>query len=421
MKKTHLSNGIPVFLVPSSGTEAATVLVMVKVGSRYETPALNGVSHFIEHMLFKGTPRRKTPQDISRTLDAVGADYNAFTAKDETGYWVKVNRTHVPLAVDLLHDMLTSSKFSAPELARERHVIMEEINMYHDNPMMHVDEMLESVMFAGSTLGWEIAGTHKTMTEMPRADVMAFWRRAYQPRRMVIAVAGAFPKDTKARLEKSFGRKLTAPADMTYDPFLGFLTSRRPRVAIQYKETKQVQVAVGFPGVSHMDRRADAIRLLATILGGPMSSRLFTSVREKRGLCYFVRASHASFEDTGLFMVQSGLDRGRLGLAGKIIMQELRKMVKERVGGAELTRAKEYLAGKTILALEDSSTVAEWYAKQELHTGTVLTPHEKLARLRKVTPAQIQDAAAWALDTRRMGLAGIGPFRREGELSKYFL
>jgi len=190
-----LNNGMRVHLTPVAGTQAVTVLVLTKVGSRYETPALSGASHFIEHLMFKGTKKRPTTLDISRTLDSVGAQYNAYTNKHETGYYIKIDAKHTHLAVDVLHDMLFHSHFDAKELDRERGVIIEEINMYQDSPMRHVEELLEAIVFEGNTLGWEIAGSHKTMREMKRDEILAFRDQHYIPSRMVISVAGKIPKN----------------------------------------------------------------------------------------------------------------------------------------------------------------------------------------------------------------------------------
>ncbi len=421
MRPILLHNNIPTYLLPASGTGAVTVLALVKVGSRYEHEAINGASHFIEHMMFKGTKKHPTSQMISQTLDAVGADYNAYTGKDMTGYWVKIDQAHAGLAINLLHDMIVNSTFKTPEMNRERNVIMEEINMYHDNPMMHVDEMLESLMFDGSTLGWEIAGDHRRMREMTRTDVLAFRDTYYTPERMVIAVSGAVPRDARRQLERTFGSLSRGCPAQEFVPFGGPRSRRGARAAVQYKETKQVQIALGFPSVGFWHKDLSTANLLSVILGGSMSSRLFSSVREKRGLCYFIRASLSTYQDTGVFVIQSGLDKSRLDLAGKIVMRELRRIVREKVSSAELKRAKDYLAGKITLDLEDSSSRAEWYAKQHLASGSALTPEEKLRQYGMVTPAHIQRVASAIFDSRRMGVAGIGPFRRPTDVWKHFV
>ncbi|MDA1038418.1 MAG: pitrilysin family protein [bacterium] len=421
MTPVNLKNNIPAYLLPSNGTGAVAILVLVKVGSRYEYPEVNGVSHYIEHLMFKGTTRRPKAEDISRALDAVGAEYNAFTGKDITGYWIKVDKKHQALAVDLLHDMLTESRFVKADMDRERNVIIEEINMYHDSPMMHVDEMLESLMFDGSTLGWEIAGSHKTMTDMTRKEVINFYKQYYVPERMVVAAAGAISKDTQAMLNKTFGsipNSKNTPSE--FDVFSLPKSRRGVRASVEYKKTKQVQIALGFPAFGYNDKELAATKVLSVIMGGFMSSRLFSSVREKRGLAYFIRASVEAYEDTGLFVIQSGLDKSRLPLAGKTIMNELRDVVKNKVTSAELRRAKDYISGTTTLKMEDSSNVATWFARQQLYSGKALSQKEKLAQFEKVTSSEIQAVAAKMFDKKKMGVSGIGPFNKPLDVWKHF-
>ena len=286
-----LDNGMRVMLAPVNGTDTVSVLVLVRVGSRYEYAKINGASHFIEHMMFKGTKRRPTAQHISRALDAVGADYNAFTGKNVTGYYVKVDKSHLELGVDLIDDMLFKSKFDASEMNRERGAIVEEIHMYEDNPMMHVSDLLEREMFDGSTLGWEIAGTPKIIKEIDRDEMYAFYKKYYQPSNMLLVVSGNIDRRVKGWIEKRFGSHKDGKESVD-----GFETlelpalTKRPRARVQTKSTEQIQLAIGFPSFGTQDPRNPAVTLLANILGGNMSSRLFTEVRERKGLAYFVRA-----------------------------------------------------------------------------------------------------------------------------------
>ncbi len=422
-QKITLKNGIRVHLIPVAGTEAATVLVLIKVGSRYEYPAINGASHFIEHLMFKGTKKRPTTLDISRDLDSVGAEFNAFTGKDRTGYYVKAASEHLDHSIDLLYDMLFSSKYEPKEVKRERGVIIEEINMYHDNPLMYVEDLFEQAMFEGSSLGWEIAGTHQTMTDMTRKEVIAFRDQYYAPSEIVIALAGKLNGTrSKQLLNKTFG-KVSARAKETpacFAPFGELSKQKAPRVKLQHKKTKQIQIALGFPSYSKSDKRTPAAKLLASILGGTMSSRLFISVRERKGLAYLVRATQSEYEDVGTFMIQSGLDMSRLDLAMRTIMQEIRKIKKHGVTAEELRRAKDHLHGRATLALEDSMRQADFYAEQELFLDKVLTPKERLAEFDKVTKKQVQQAANEILDESRLCIAGIGPYRTSKDLLKHF-
>jgi len=412
--QTHikLKNGMHVHLVPVVGTQAVTVLVLTKVGSRYETPALNGASHFIEHLMFKGTKRRPTTLDISRTLDAVGAQYNAYTGKNLTGYYIKIDAKKTDLAIDMLHDMLFHSVFDPKEMDRERGVIIEEINMYEDTPMRHVDDMIEGVVFDGNTLGWEIAGSHKTMKEMKREDILRYKQDHYIPSRMVVVVAGNVPKNVRSLLEKTFG---SVKAPKIEEPtFASFVASNgKQKANVQFKKTEQVHLMFGFPTFGLKDHRQEALSILSTILGGTMSSRLFISVRERKGLAYMVRTNVTSYEETGIFTVQAGLDKSRVPLAYKTILQELRKIKKEGISPKELKEAVDHVRGGLMLQMENSSAQAEWYANDELFLDEIRTPKAYVAKLAKVTCADVVRVAKDILDEKKMKLAVIGPYKNE--------
>jgi predicted Zn-dependent peptidase len=406
-----LSNGIRVHSIPFSGTEAATVLVLVKVGSRNEYEAVNGVSHYIEHLMFKGTKRRPTTLDISRALDAVGAEYNAFTGKEYTGYYVTIEAGKLPLAVDMLHDMIFHSKYDPKEMDRERGVIIEEIKMYEENPMMHVEDLLEGALFGGSTLGWNIAGSAKTMRGMTREQVIAYRDAHYVPSRMVVAVAGKVGKDAVELVKKTFGGVKARPEPKPFEPFAALPPAKEPRCHVQFKNVEQLQVALGFPSFGLADERNAALSLLATILGGTMSSRLFISVRERKGLCYFVRAENGPYDDVGSFTIRSGLDKARLPEAMKTILGEVEKVRRTGVTAAELKEAKDNFRGRILLKLEDSSSRADWYARQELLLGKAVTPEERMRVIDAVTEAEVKKAAREVLDRSKMAVAAIGPYK----------
>jgi len=410
-QKLKLKNGTRVILIPDDRTKAATVLVLYRVGSRYEPQKTNGMSHFIEHMMFKGTTRRPKTADISRELDAVGAEYNAFTSKDMTGYYVKIAGRHLPLAVDMLHDMLYRSKFEEKEVERERKVIMEEIHMYQDNPMMHIEDMIESEIFAGSPLGWHIAGNRATMDECDRASLVRFRDAYYIPSRTVVVLAGNLGSDALSLIQKLFGTVRTRKEAKAFSTFRSRQSA--PRVAVEFKETEQIQLALGFPAFSHADKRLPALGVLANIMGGTMSSRLFINVREKRGLAYFVRAAAEPYEDTGSFQVRAGLTKSRIDEAIRTICAELRKVRERGVSAAELIRAKENIRGKLTLELEDSSDLAGFYGKQELFTRTLRSPEERMAEVDAVTLGEVRAVATEVFRRDRASLALIGPFKEK--------
>ncbi len=415
-----LKNGARVHLIPYAGTDAATVLVLFKVGSRYEQMKVWGGSHYVEHLMFKGTKRRPNTVDISRELDRFGAEYNAYTGKDMTGYFVKIAAEQVPVAIDMLNDMLFHSLYSPVEMAREKKVIIEEIKMYEENPVMHIEDILEEAMFDGSTLGRNIAGTAQSMLAMKRNDVIAYRDAYYSPERMVIAIAGKVPENAMALLEKTFGTVKSRPEPECFVPFGVMPAHKKPHVRRQNKDVKQIQVALGFPSVGKDHPDQPAIQLLASILGGSMSSRLFIEVRERKGLCYHVRAVADAYEDVGTFVIRAGLDGARLPLASKTILQEVMKMKKKGVTAQELRNVKDHVDGATKLSLEDSSSRAEFYARQELFLGQVETPAEKLAKYRKVTAKDVQRVANEILDLSKLSIAAIGPYKTDEALLKEF-
>ncbi len=421
MPKAHtLKNGTRVHLLPFDGTQAATLLVLFKIGSRNEPLKVWGGSHFIEHLMFKGTKRRPETVDISKELDRYGAEYNAYTGKDLTGYWVKIASDQVPVAIDLLHDMLFHSKYDDKEMTREKKVIIEEIKMYEENPIMHLEDLLEEAMFEGHPLGRNIAGTPKSMTVMKRNDVLAYRDAYYVPENMVITLAGKLPKGAMQKLEKTFGQVKARPLIAEDSVFTQEGAWGKPRVRLQEKKLEQIQVSLGFPipGRTHDD--AEAMKLLSNILGGSMSSRLFISVREKRGLCYTVRSSVDTYDDAGVFSVRAGLDAKRLTLAMKVIVDELKKAAKHGVTAAELRMAKDNVRGATTLRLEDSSNHAEFYARQELFHGKVESVEERLKKFEAVTLAQVNRVAKEIIDFKKLAIAAIGPYKTEAELLKHF-
>ena len=419
MLKVHtLKNGARVHLVPVEGTQATTLLVLFKVGSRNESLSVWGGSHFVEHLMFKGTKRRPKTIDISKELDRYGAEYNAYTGKDITGYYVKIESGHIDVAVDLLHDMLFHSAFNAKEMTREKGVIIEEIKMYEENPIMHIEDLIEEAMFDGHVLGRNIAGTAPVMRKMKRADVLRYHKNYYSPENMVIVVAGNVASDVMEQLRQTFGKVGKKKVARSDEVFAGLTPRKIPRLRVQNKPLEQIQIAIGFPTPGRAHKDMDALRLLASILGGTMSSRLFIEVREKRGLCYTVRATVESYDDAGVFSIRAGLDAKRLREAIHVIKHEIIKVSKSGVLQKELTMAKDNLRGGMMLQLEDSSAMAEFVARQELFLHEVMVAQERMALFDAVTRADIARVAKDVLDLRLISIAGIGPFVSEKEFLK---
>jgi predicted Zn-dependent peptidase len=415
--KHVLSNGLRVILVPQKNTKAISSLVLFKVGSRYETPRLSGAAHFIEHMMFKGTKRRPTTLDISRELDGMGAEYNAFTGKNLTGYFVKSASHYLSNNLDILSDMLFNSKFDQAEFKREKSVITEEIRMHFDNPLMHVEDMIEELVFKGSTLGRNIAGTEKTVSAMKRDEMLAFRDNFYNPKRAVVAVAGDIGDNALDLIKKhfvNFYHKIGRGKE--------FKIFKEKQIAARFgslqKKTEQVQLAIGFPSYAYENKRLPALNLMSIIFGGTMSSRLFIEVRERRGLAYFVRSAVEPYEDTGMFLIRAGLNPTRLDEAIGVISAEILKLKKAGVTEAELNRAKKTVEGRMALDLEDSYAVASFFGHQEVLNLKLKTPEEKLAEIKKVTLRDIKEAAGEILNNQKISVAVISSLKKPLEVKK---
>ena len=415
-EKIVLDNGLRVILAPLSSVMSATAIVLCGAGSRYETKRTNGISHFLEHMFFKGTNKRPTATEISHELDAIGADYNAFTGKEATGYHIKSASKHLPLALDMLSDMLWNSKFDPREVEKQRGVIIEELNMYEDTPMRKVAEVYEELLWQNQPLGWEIGGRKENIRLIKHGDFLSLINARYAPNNMVVAVAGNFDKAQVLGLIKEYFAKQKA------HKVAGFLPAvekqAKPALKIAYKKTDQAHLVLGFRGLKlvHPDRYAASV--LATILGGGMSSRLFINVREKRGLGYYVRSDSESYLDCGTFAASAGVDLKRIDEAIEVILAEFGQITKDEVGERELKKAKEYIKGKVILSWEDSRTVAFAYGSDELMEGRVRSLKDYLKLIDAVRAEEILRVAKKLFVQTQLNLAVIGPFKDEARFAK---
>lgn len=415
-KSFQLPNGLKVILSPLEQTKAVTLLLLLPVGSRYENRQNNGVSHFIEHLFFKGTNKRPKTIDIAKELDAVGAEYNAFTYKDHTGYYIKLNADKLELAFDMLSDMLFDSKFDLAEIERERGVIVEEINMYEDNPLLLIGDLFESVVYPGSTLGWDIAGPRKVIRQIPPQAIKAYRDRFYATNRMVLSLAGKFDEASVRRLLNKYFAVNKPEPKVSYRPFKKPQT--KPQLLVHFKATEQVQLCLGFPSWHYNDPRNITLSVLSAILGGNMSSRLFIEVRERRGLAYFVKTGASIYQDTGNFFIQAGLDKSRMAEAIQVIIQELISLKTLAVAAEELNKGKEFIKGKLILEFEDSEAVADWFGKQQMFKRRILTPKQIFAKIDRVNNRQIMAVARQLFQRKKLNLAVIGPFKRAEQFKR---
>jgi len=414
MYKTYkLKNNANVFLIPLQNTDSITTLIMYPVGSRYEPTKMQGVSHYIEHLMFKGTKKRKNTLTLTREIDRLGAYYNAFTGKEYTGYYIKTAKKFTKISLDILSDMLFESKFDPKEMEREKGPIVEELRMYKDNPIMNIDNIFEDLLFSGSYLGRDIGGTEKHVMSFTRKDTLDYKEKYYQPSNMFIVVAGNIDETTEELIKTYFGTTKDAhKPSSTFKPFAFGPTAKKERIVVEHKKTDQVQMMLGFPGYKFNDNRNVTLDVLNTILGGSMSSRLFIKIRERMGLAYTVRSDYDVFRDTGYSYVRAGLEEKNLNKAIKAIKSEIEKLKEKGVTSSELRDAKTHIRGSITLSLEDSSSQANWYAKQFMF-GSVDTPDMYLKKIDKVTNEQIMKVAQQTFKDAQMRIAIIGDVKKE--------
>ena len=406
------TNGLRLITVPMD-TESVSVLVMVGAGSRYEDKNESGISHFLEHMAFKGTKTRPSSREIAAAIEGVGGEFNAYTSKDHTVYWIKAAKTHIKLLLEILSHMLLESLLDSGEIEREKGVIIEEINMYEDTPMRKIGTEFEMLMYGDTPLGRDIAGTKEIIRSVIRKNFTDYMDRLYSPSNTVVAIAGGI-KAAESLVEEYFGNWKKA-AVSTFEKQTEKQT--KPRIKVISKKTEQTHLCLGVPAIKRNDPSRYALSLLTIILGGGMSSRLFHQVRERRGLAYYIRSETNKYHDVGNFVTQAGIETSKAQEAVKVIAEEYYKLASrtEKIDKAELTRAKEFVKGHFILDLEDSQSVAELFGGSELLEGKIRTQGEIIKSFEKVTDDEIYEAARKIFKPEKMNLALIGPFEKEFE------
>lgn len=412
--KSILSNGVRLLTVPAKNTKAVTVLVLLPVGSRYESLSLTGASHFIEHMIFKGTRQRPSNLAIAKELDGIGAEYNAFTGKEYTGYWIKTIKEKMNVGFDVLSDIIFNSVFDMGEFQREKGVILQEIKMYQENPLLYISDFFDHILYGKHPLGKLISGPMNAIKKMSRKNLLSYKEKFYQPSQMLIAVCGNIRKpEIVDSVEKYFGGHKGARKKSKYLAFKKTSAQLKHRVGILFKNVDQVQIALGGFAYPYNHRQIEVLDLLLIILGGNMSSRLFTEVRVKRGLAYFVRTYSETYKDTGAYVIRAGVDKEKVLETLKVILHELEKIKKNGVSVGELRRAKDYFNGILKLSIEDSANLVGWYAKQLLMTNKIISPKQKLQKIKRVTCKDIQGVARQLFFKQGLNLGLIGPFRNK--------
>ncbi len=415
-KKITLDNGLRIMLVPNKNTQAVTVLAVVGAGSKYETKQNNGISHFVEHMFFKGTKKRPNTLVISETIDRVGGFYNAFTSREYTGYFAKVDSKHCDLALDWVSDIFLNSKIDPKEIEKERGVIIEELNMYLDTPVRHIRDLFEGLLYGDQPAGWEIIGTKENLKKIQRKGFIDYIKNHYSSSNTIICVSGNFSQEKMAqdikRKFKTINKKQPQAKIKVVE------NQKAPQTNLKFKETDQTHLCLGVRGFDLFSPKIYAQEVLATILGGNMSSRLFIKVREKSGLAYYVKTDAESFTDSGYLVTQAGVPHTALKKAIKMILREYRVLKQKAVSPSELQKAKDYLKGNLTLSLESSDALASFYAGQELLTGRILTLKDECAKIDKVKTKDVQKMAREIFQEKNLNLSVIGPHKNESSLSK---
>lgn len=409
-QKTTLPNGLRVVTSPMPTTRSASILIFVGVGSRYEDEAHAGISHFIEHMLFKGTPRRPTAREVSQEIEGVGGILNAATDREATVYWAKVPRLAYEDSADCLVDMLRNSVFDSNEIEKERKVIIEELNMVADSPGQLVDQLIDETLWPDQPLGRDIAGSKESVSGITRDMQLAFLANHYSPANVVVSVAGNVSHDENVALIDRLLGSWSGSAKGEMYPAKS--APRGPRARLFTKRTEQAHLCLAVPAYDshHPDRYA--LDILNVILGEGMSSRLFVALREERGLCYDVHSYVSRFRDTGSLTVYAGVDPKNADSTISAVLEQLVRFRDEPLPADEFKKAKTLIKGRLMLRLEDTRSVASSFGNQELMFGTILTADEIVERIDAVQPEDVSRVAADLFQTAKLNLAIVGNFRK---------
>lgn len=422
-----LSSGLQVIRVPMPEVKSVTVLALANTGSRYETPKEQGIAHFFEHIVFKGTKKYPDAQVLAGAIDAIGADFNAFTSKEYTGYYVKSASQHIETSLDVVSDMLLAPAIRQDDIDREKGVIIEEINMYEDTPMRQIGNIFEAMVFEGTGLGHDILGTKETVTSITSADFRRFLKQWYSLDNLVLIIAGdksvVNSGETLALIEKMFAKDAEERKPGRVDTKGIAQKEKRisnQKLSVTYKKTEQAHLILGWPSIERDDSRKYALALLSSVLGANMSSRLFSEVREKRGLCYYVRSDTDFYHNTGIFGASAGVDPSRIEEAIQVMLSEFYSVVDgtKPITAEELQKAKDYVSGSLILGLEDSRSVAQFFGMRQLLSEKVEAPQAILDKFSAVTLEEVQAIAQDLIAKGECRLSVIGPYKSEKKFAQ---
>ena len=412
-QKTVLDNGLRIVTSAMPHTRSVCISLFIGTGSRYEEDAEGGISHFIEHLLFKGSEKRPNPGEISAAIEGIGGILNGGTDKELTVYWCKVAQDRFSQALDVLTDMLLHPIFEPKEIDKERHVIIEEINMSKDSPAQEVNILIDELLFSGHPLGRDIAGTRESVSAISREHMLDYLFRYYQPQNTVASIAG------NIKHEKTIEEVAAVMTGWTSEKLTHRYRHYRPkpanRIKIENRDIEQAHLCLAIPGLSIVHPERFKLDLLNIILGQGMSSRLFTEIRDRMGLAYSIHSYVEHFLDSGALTIYAGVDTRKLMTAITAILEQMNQ-IKLNVSDAELTRAKEISRGRLLLRMEDSHNVAGWLGGQEVLTGKIFTPEEVTSIVDAITTEEIETLANNIFDDKKLCLAIVGPVAGEERL-----
>jgi predicted Zn-dependent peptidase len=414
--KTTLPNGLRIITIPTKGNPAATVLVMAEVGSNYETKSENGLSHFLEHMCFKGTEKRPNSLLINKELDGLGAQSNAFTSAEYTGYYAKAEKRHWKQALDIVSDIYLHPTFPEADLEKERGVIIQEINMYEDLPQRKVAELFPKLLYGDTPAGRFIAGPKENIERLPREKFIEYKNKHYVASGTIVVIAGDIKEtDIKKEVERLFK---DIPTTKKFTKERVKESQDKPALLIEQKKTDQAHMVLGVRAYGAKDKRMPALSLLSGVLGGGMSSRLWHKLREELGVCYYVRTNTDDYTDHGYFAVSTGVDTKRIQEVIRVVLEECKRLTQELVSEEELQKTKDYLVGNFYLGLEATDALAFFYSSQEISQHTIKKPEEVERELRAVTSKDVMKVAKDIFKNEKLNLAIVGDIQDKAKIKK---
>ena len=414
-EKLILDNGLRLLTSEMPHTRSVSVVFFIAAGPRYEVESEAGISHFIEHICFKGTEKRHTSKEISEAIEGIGGMLNGGTDKELTTFWCRVTSEHFLIALDVLIDLLRGSRFDAADIDRERQIIIEEINMSLDSPRQRVSMLIDELLWPGQILGRDIAGSKETVTAITRQNMLDFFSRRYLPNTTVVAIAGDIEHK---QVQEAISQALSDwKSNQVLPGFSNEVNQEAARLNIEFRETEQAHICLGVPGLSFFHPDRYAVDMLSIILGEGMSSRLFLEIREQQGLAYDIHSYADHFADAGAVIIHAGVDPGRTEDAIKAIIEQVAKL-KEQISEAELKKAKEIAKSRLLLSLESSRNVAAWLGVQELLLDRIMSTDEVIALVEAVTTKDLKRMAQQLLTSEKLNLAIVGPVKDEERMAK---